>query len=258
MGRSRFAILMYHEIQSAGRPTHDSSPGYLRYVVRQEEFRDQLSALKAAGVNGVALSAALTGAVDRDQVVLSFDDGCATDRMVAVGCLEDAGFGATFFIVPGFLGRPGYMSPAEVRELSDAGFEIGSHSMRHDFLTALSEADLQNDLLQSKQELEEISGRGVDYLSCPGGRWNRRVATMARQVGYTAVATSRLGVNDDSTDRFRLARIVIRRGTSHREFEDRCRGAHLTGERLRGAMLGGLRALVGDAVYHRVHRRLAR
>jgi peptidoglycan/xylan/chitin deacetylase (PgdA/CDA1 family) len=254
MRADEFVILMYHELAAAGRPACESTPGYLRYVLTEEEFRVQLRALAEIGLKGVSLSAALATSSPAGSVVLTFDDGTASDRATAAKLLADFGFGATFFIVPGFLGRPGYLSAAEVRELSDAGQEIGSHSMRHDLLTRLPPRLLLEDLVRSKEQLEAICGRPVENLSCPAGRWSPGVASAAREAGYTAVATSRIGINGSSTSRYRLARLPVRRGTSSRSVTRWSRGEGLAVARFRGALFGGVRALLGDGLYQRLHR----
>ena len=258
MDQGEFVILMYHEIQAAKAPARQVSPGVLRYVVREEEFRRHLDMVAEAGLHATALASALAGERSGSQVVFTFDDGAASDLDLAAECLSTHAIPATFFIVPGYLGRPGYLSTAGVRALSERGFEIGSHSLRHDFLTELAPPALRDDLRQSKAELERISGRSVVSLSCPGGRWNRRVADTAREAGYTAVLTSRLCRNHAGTDRFRLGRIVVRRETGEAEFVRRARGEGLGAELLRGAMLAGLRQVLGNSRYDRLQRRLAR
>jgi len=252
-----YVVLMYHEIERAGRPLADASRGYRRYAVPESEFLEQLALIRECGLRGAALSPLLAdGGAGR--IGISFDDGCATDRSVAADALRGAGFGATFFIVPGFLGRPGYLAPSQVRELSDAGFEIGSHSMLHHFLTALPPAELEQDLLRSRQELETLCGRAVPVLSCPGGRWSPAVAAAARGAGYQAVATSRPALNSAASDRYRLGRLAIRRGTGPGRFRRWCGGRGLAAERARGALLVGVRSLLGNSLYHSLHRRLAR
>jgi peptidoglycan/xylan/chitin deacetylase (PgdA/CDA1 family) len=258
MRPGRFVALMYHEIEAPGHPPRESAPGYLRYVVREQEFSAQLATLQRLGLRGVSLTDALEAGREGNIVALTFDDGSATDRTIAAGLLGECGFGATFFVVPGFLGQRGYLSGADVRALSGAGFEIGSHSMEHRFLTTLSTEPLRQDLARSKGALEALCGRPVRALSCPGGRWNRRVAEAAAEAGYATVATSRPGVNDSTTDRLRMQRIVIRRETGEAAFGRRLQGQRLGGERLRETLLGGLRTVLGDANYHRLQQRWAR
>jgi peptidoglycan/xylan/chitin deacetylase (PgdA/CDA1 family) len=252
-----FVALMYHEIGVPGQPPCEPSPGYLRYVVPVDEFRKQLEILRDEGIRGCSIAELLDGrAAPGSAVAMTFDDGCQTDLNVAAPLLRDAMFGATFFVVPGFLGRPGYLTPEGVRSLAEQGFEIGSHGMTHRFLTALKPADLEEELSTSRRVLGEMAGAEVRHLSCPGGRWSQVVAERARADGYSSVSTSRIGRNDPVRDRYRLARLAVRRGTSTESFRRRCRGAGLTRERWRAALFATARRALGDALYDTLQRRL--
>ena len=248
-------FLMYHELARPGRPACEDDPGYLRYVVGEEDFRRHLSALKAAGVRGVSVGRALghSGEDDAPRVCLTFDDGCETDLLFAAPLLEGFGWGATFYVVAGFVGRRGYLAPAQVRELAERGFEVGSHSMTHRLLTGLGDEEVRRELSESKERLEQWAGRAVEHFSCPGGRWAARVSAAARAAGYRSVATSRVGANGREADPFRLARVAVRRGNTEREVVRAARGEGLLAQRARAAALDLAKSVLGDAVYHKLH-----
>src|SRR5258708_11065666 len=159
--------------------------------------------LQNAGLRGISVSEALTGGA-AGGIAITFDDGCETDLSVAAPILHKLNFGATFYITVGFLGRPGYLTANQVRELIDAGFEIGCHSMTHPYLTDLDDLQLHREIIDAKSRLEEIVGRPVHHFSCPGGRWSPVVSTMARRGGYRSVATSRIAVNHPTCNPFSL------------------------------------------------------
>ena len=253
-------FLMYHELARPGRPTCEDEPGYLRYVVAEEEFRRHLAALKESRVTGVSVGRALDPANGSDEsddagtrACITFDDGCETDLLFAAPLLEEFGHGATFYVVAGFVGRRGYLAPAQVRELAERGFEVGSHSMTHRFLNGLGDEEVRRELSESKDRLEQWSGRKVEHFSCPGGRWDARVAKAARDTGYRTVATSRVGANGRAADFFRLARVAVRRGNTEREVVRAARGEGLLAQRARAAALDLAKSVLGDAVYHKLH-----
>ena len=73
------------------------------------------------------------------QVVYTFDDGLLDQYTHAYPMFKEAGLKATFFVIAGKVGDPnGYRSKAErntplmtweqIKEMSDGGMEIGSHS----------------------------------------------------------------------------------------------------------------------------------
>ncbi len=247
-------FLMYHEVERPGHPPAGADPGYVRYVLEESRFAAQLAWMAAAGLQGVSVGQARAAGLDTPgHVVLTFDDGCESDWSVAAPRLLDRRYGATFYVVSRWVGRrPGFLSGAQLRELSAAGFEVGSHSATHAFLTELNEAGLQREIAGSKHELEDILGRAVTQFSCPGGRWSRRVARVAHETGYETVATSRVGANGRSSDLYALARCAVLRDTREDTFEAFCRGAELVGPLLRDRALAAAKVVLGDRLYARL------
>jgi len=84
--------------------------------------------------------------------------------------------------------RVSYMSAEQLKELSDKGFEIGSHGMTHSLLTAdyMNEEKALNELQKSKQWLEAVTGKPVTAYCFPAGRYNAQMIELAKQVGYTS------------------------------------------------------------------------
>ena len=81
-----------------------------------------------------------------------------------------------------------YMSAEQLKELSDKGFEIGSHGMTHSLLIAdyMNKVKALNELQKSKQWLEAITGKPVTAYCFPAGRYNAEMIELAKQVGYTS------------------------------------------------------------------------
>ena len=101
--------LMYHELEIQGRGLCSSEPGYERYVLLESEFREQIEFLKAKGCRGLSVGQALTfpeGSNSSGNICITFDDGSETDLLAAAPILQQAGFGATFHITVGWLGKP--------------------------------------------------------------------------------------------------------------------------------------------------------
>lgn len=245
--------LMYHELQVPGRQLCQNVRSYTRYVVSEPDFKAQISSLKERQWCGLSVGESLQD-VDRGRprIVITFDDGCQTDLIAATPLLRDAAFNATFYIVAGFLGQRGYLSRAQLRELADLGFEIGCHSMTHPYLTDVGAERLHAEIVVAKQRLEQLIGRRVDHFSCPGGRWNRALAEFARKAGYRSVATSYIGTNSWTSDRFRLARVPLMRGTSLAGFAGLCSGRGLLKLRTQKAALSVARSLLGNSIYTKV------
>lgn len=247
--------LMYHEIELPGRSMCQSEPGYVRYVVKESAFYAQLTWLKDNGWRGLSVGQALDAERAQD-IVLTFDDGCETDLITAAPLLGQLGYNATFYITVGFLGNRGFLSRAQLRQLSDRGFEIGCHSMTHPYLSDLEAKKLHHEIADSKKELEQIIGRPVQHFSCPGGRWNNRVVEVARDSGYRSLATSRMARNSSRTDPFALGRVVVMRGTDEAAFQQLCQGHGLLRMRLQDSARALTKQILGNRVYDRLRARL--
>ena len=244
--------LMYHELELPRHTLCQSEPGYVRYVLRKEEFQAQLTSLGEHGFQGINVSQDRTGHHVNRGVVITFDDGCETDLTVAAPLLLSRGFNATFYLVVTFLGRPGYLSAAQAGELAGMGFEIGCHSMTHAYLSGLGERELQVEVAEAKYRLEQIVGRRVEHFSCPGGRWSRKLARVAQRAGYLTVATSRVGTNSARSEPFCLSRVAVLRGLAPADFVRICRGQGLRVQRLLQSIRSAALRTLGDSTYDRL------
>ncbi len=241
-----FVFFMYHQIG-------DADAGELRYGVTIPDFRAQLDHLKYAGYEVLSVGQALARRHEgRPRVVLTFDDGHATDRTVAAPLLMEYGFGATFYVVPGLLGHSGFMTRAQLVGLERMGFEIGSHSMSHRYLTDLDAASLRQEIEGSKQRLEDVLGREVCHFACPGGRVNRAVVRTVKAAGYRSLATSHAAAYREGSDPYDVARVPLHRQTSLGGFRQLCRGDGFLARQLSERLLAAAKAVLGNRAYERV------
>jgi peptidoglycan/xylan/chitin deacetylase (PgdA/CDA1 family) len=123
-------------------------------------------------------------------VRLTFDDGNSSDYAIAAPELRRRGLSGSFFVLAGKLGREGYLSSVQVRELSAEGFEIGSHGLNHVVWTNASNAELAREINDSKAILEDITGRSVQSAAVPFGLYDRRVLRELSRHDYHNVFSS--------------------------------------------------------------------
>ena len=247
-------FLMYHELQLPGRTLCQSDPGYVRYILSAREFAEQMDQLKSLALRVVSVSEALR--FSTPAVAITFDDGCETDLLTAAPILKQHGFGATFFVVSGFVGKPGFLSKSQLRELAGMGFEIGCHSMTHPYLSDLDEAGLQREIADAKLELEQMLGRSVEHFSCPGGRYDSRAMRVAMSAGFMTVSTSVPRANTPLSDKFSLARVAITRNINPHDFQQICLGKSLWKMRMRSELRNGVKGLLGNTFYDRLRASL--
>jgi peptidoglycan/xylan/chitin deacetylase (PgdA/CDA1 family) len=182
-------VLMYHSI--AETPGQLPVSQSVAYSVRTSEFKSQLQMLKSQGRSITTLEQlSRNKSLQRNSVILTFDDGCATDYSTALPCLQEFGYAAAFFLSTANIGTSGYMTWAQVREMHKAGMHFGSHAHEHIPLTPLSDDDAREQLHKSKAMIEDQLGAPVTSMSAPFGFLNSRVVSIARQIGYESVCCS--------------------------------------------------------------------
>jgi glycosyltransferase involved in cell wall biosynthesis len=251
---TKTVFLMYHELKLPGRELCDGFIGHYRYAVEGSDFHRQLFHLRNRNWRGMSVGEALANSNDSLRgVAITFDDGSETDFIAAAPVLKAVGFNATFYVIVGWLGRRGYLSVTQLRELAKSGFEIGCHSMTHQSLGELVPAQARVEIADAKQKLEDILGSRIDHFSAPTGFWNRRLARIAIDAGYHSAATSRPGTNLESTDAFNLLRVVVLRSTSVHDLERMCTGRRLMLRRAREATLQIPKHLLGYSHYVKLH-----
>ncbi len=241
-------FLMYHELSLPGRPLCQSEPGYTRYVVPYSEFRSQMERFARENWSGKNVSDAIQSFGGKS-VCLTFDDGCETDLICSAPVLKEFGFGATFYITLGFLGKTGYMSEAQVRSLRDSGFEIGCHSLSHPYLTDLDKDRLRDETAGAKDCLEQIVGSPIRHFSCPGGRWNQKVLQSVKDAGFQTMATSQSGVNSARTNPFALRRVAILGGTAVEKVVRISEGGGLLQMQMRESARDLAKNMLGNTAY---------
>ena len=241
--------LMYHAVTDAASPGADP-----HYTVTPTRFGQQLAACTRLGGAVVSGRDWLGG---KPGVVFTFDDGHVSNHRVAFPALAEVGASADFFVNPAQVGTNGFATWTELREMSDGGMSIQSHGLDHGhYLTALSPAELRDELRRARLEIEAHVGRPVTLLAPAGGRAPRDLPAVAREVGYTHVLGSRPGTLRPRSDRM-LCRFAVTA-----ELDDRTLASWLNGGRARVvaearyAVLDGAKRLLGDELYENIRRRL--
>lgn len=82
-----------------------------------------------------------------------------------------------------------FLSPEDIPMLAKCGMEVGNHSTSHTFLRGLSDEELELEVVQSRRELEAMSGRPVRHFSIPYGDQSDatdRAVAAVRRSGHEA------------------------------------------------------------------------
>jgi peptidoglycan/xylan/chitin deacetylase (PgdA/CDA1 family) len=213
-------ILTYHYIRN--NPDSRDRLGFALSVT-PADFAAQMDWLASNGFHTVTQAdvyAYLSGTrgLPSRPVVLTFDDGYADFYSTALPILRAHDFTAVSYVISGFIGRPGYMTAAQVVEADRAGIEIGSHTVDHANLARSSAGNVSFELVASKQTLEQLLGHPVLSFCYPSGQFNGSVAGAVEAAGYSNATTTAFGFVHYLSDRYRWSRLRISGGESLSDF----------------------------------------
>ncbi|WP_345157591.1 polysaccharide deacetylase family protein [Pontibacter saemangeumensis] len=188
LAKPQVPILCYHQIRdwlpSDSKQAKD-------YIVPISRFEEQISMLADSGYHAILpdqlLAYLTTGTpLPSKPVMLTFDDTNLDQYTIAAPILEKYGYKGVFFVMTVSLGRPRYMSRAQVKELSERGHVIGSHTWDHQNVKKLKPEDWLTQVEKPKVVLEQITGNPVTYFAYPFGLWNKEAVPELRSRGITA------------------------------------------------------------------------
>jgi peptidoglycan/xylan/chitin deacetylase (PgdA/CDA1 family) len=123
-------------------------------------------------------------------VTLSFDDGDPRDLEIA-RLLKKYDLPATFYVpITNVEGRE-TLTPDQIVQLSEMGFEIGAHGYHHYYLDRIPASEVFGEIKSGKERLEQILGRNVSCFCYPGGKIPSAAVAAVRQLGFEYARTVR-------------------------------------------------------------------
>ena len=183
-------ILLYHHI---GFSLKDSE-----YYVSPDAFESQMNLLYTRGYRTISaeqlIQAIHHGAqLPAKPILLTFDDGSETVYTDAFPIMQKYGFTGTAYIVYNFIGAGLFMDRDQIRELYDAGWEIGSHSVSHIDLTTRPGKQM-DEIVSSRSRLQSYLDVPIRSFAYPFGAYDKDSLYFVHFAGYIAA----MGLGDES------------------------------------------------------------
>jgi peptidoglycan/xylan/chitin deacetylase (PgdA/CDA1 family) len=214
-------ILMYHMITTPEAPIES------RLCRTPDAFRQDMEQIHQAGYHVLPLSMVLdgiAGKVDLPEkaVAITFDDGIADVYENALPILQEFNYPSSVFIVSGCvngyndwgmvfgLPRKRMLKSSEIRAMSEAGVDIGAHTVNHAWLGKSDKTVATREIRDSKAALEDILGKTVSTFAYPFGNWNQTARNAVIEAGYLGACSTMPGRNKKDTDRYLLHRTEIK------------------------------------------------
>tara|TARA_B100000686_G_C16775990_1_gene968499 strand:- start:1683 stop:2393 length:711 start_codon:yes stop_codon:yes gene_type:complete len=211
----KIPVLLYHSIDN------DNSPVSLNLA----DFEKHLLFLRKN--NFISTDLNKLDEKNKKNIIITFDDGYKDNFLKALPLLKKYNYTAICYIVTSLIGKNNYwdnnkkeyskkelMSESDIVEWTKNGMEIGSHSHNHDNLTTLNNNEICDDLIKSKDKLENIIGKNIYSFSYPFGRINHHVYNNVKKIYKNAVTINRSRYNTLLHDKFLIPRIDMGRKLS--------------------------------------------
>ncbi len=105
-----------------------------------------------------------------------------------------------------------FMEWHHLAELVEDGMEIGSHTLNHRMLSQLNDEEQQEEIIKSKEIIEEKLSTKVLSIAYPIGRYhcfNDYTRLLSQQAGYQFAFNNEPGKNKYVNDRYNINRICV-------------------------------------------------
>ncbi|WP_051359504.1 polysaccharide deacetylase family protein [Paucisalibacillus globulus] len=121
--------------------------------------------------------------VPEGKVALTFDDGPSSFTKEIIDILIDSDAGGTFFLVGSNVAK----YPENTEYIHKNGYSIGSHSMNHINFASSGANTQQEELLQSSELIEAITGEDVTLFRPPFGQMNNTTEQLTADLGQRII-----------------------------------------------------------------------
>ena len=198
-----------------------------------DEFARQMALLEKEGYRTVTMKQVLRfinfeEPLPEKAVAITIDDGYRSLYDLGYPILKQHNFKATLFIYTDFIGKsPNALTWEQLRELSEAGFEVGAHTISHVDLTRKRKGEneaaylhrVRWELRLPRQLITQHLQQEPVWLAYPYGRLNDLVISMAQEEGYCGGVTVNRGSTPSFVDPFRVRRNQVMNPVKAQPFE---------------------------------------
>jgi len=215
---------------------HDVSDSDLYLTVSPNRFREQMQFLHNSEYKVISLK--MLGEILRNKrevqkntVVLTFDDGYKSHLSSVLPILEEYNFHGTFFISTNFLGetinnsegKPQVvMDSNDLKELENSKYaDIEPHTLSHKELPTLEKYEKKEEIVMSKKQLEVMLNKTCGMFAYPRGLYDKESIEIVRESGFISAVTVNNGVVQKKSNPLTLPRNTINSGTRLPEFKAR-------------------------------------
>lgn len=183
-------------------------------VIPKDKFKEQLKTIKDYGYITLTMSE-LNAYLFEDKpipeksVVITFDDGYRDNYVNAFPILKELNMKASIFVIGSYVNKDLYLTGDEIKEMSDYGIDIESHTFSHKGLPTMSYDEQLKELKKSKEVIEKLTQKKVISIAYPEGKYNENTKKAVSNAGYSMGFTIERGYADRNDNCAKINRICI-------------------------------------------------
>jgi len=121
------------------------------------------------------------------KIAFSWDDGAVEDLKLMDYSIKHSMPGM-FFIPASNMERDVLHEP-DIKEIAENGYEIGSHTFSHKYLTETGLAEAGEEMLKGRDYIEQLLGKEAPHFCYPGGKYNNNINILAKEY-FTSARTA--------------------------------------------------------------------
>ncbi len=210
--KRRSFVLMYHSFKRED----------IFFNVKESDFKKQINFLMEKGYKFVSVEELLNNVKNKKDVygyiAMTFDDGHVDFVDIALPILEQKNIPASLFWPTGI---PNDMLPVssgkfcsilntdQIRKISDSPIlEFGSHGVSHKEFTKIKLSEAEEEIMDSKNTLSDITGRKIKYLAFPRGKYNKEILDLSKKY-FDACFSVEEGFISHKTNMLSVPRISV-------------------------------------------------
>ncbi|MCX7711058.1 MAG: polysaccharide deacetylase family protein [Clostridia bacterium] len=209
--KATLPVLYYHAV-------NDKITGMEDLFVSPSEFEKQMEFLKNNKFTVITFDQIHEYKKIKNPIIITFDDGYEDNYTYAYPILKKYGFKASIFLCTDFIDKPLYLKMNQIKEMNDL-INMQSHTLSHPNLTDLNDEQTEQELLDSKLKIEQMTDTKVKVLSYPLGDYDERVMKIARKYYKYAVLNGE-GMYSETDDDMQIRRFYIPRSMGMNEFKE--------------------------------------
>ncbi|MDS0528268.1 polysaccharide deacetylase family protein [Clostridium sp. SHJSY1] len=214
-------VLYYHSVLP-----DSETPTKNEVTISPEKLKEELKLVQSLGYTTLTISEVNDYIINKKpipqkSILITFDDGYTDNYVHAFPILKELNMKATIFVISSGIDSGYYMSKDQLKEMSDYGIDIESHTVNHVHLNTLSYEEQLKELKDSKAKIESVTNKPVLSIAYPFGDFNENSKKAAKDAGYSLAFTTNLGLSNRTDNPVALDRIYVSSEYSLEMFKDR-------------------------------------